>query len=195
MSDLLIDITDIKKYRDISSNIDSSRIDSQISSAQIEDLRAVLGDPLYLDFVTKVFDTGSADYTKYQELLNGKQYTYEGNTIEFYGIKPMLVRYAYANIVRTQNVNVTRFGVNRKLTDQSEPIEKADLSNEIRDAKNHALVYQENTIKFLTNNTTDYPLYSVDESTDPNNSGGFEFVIAKNVDDRFDSSYNTNVTP
>ena len=195
MSDLLINIDDIREYRDVALNINQNKIDTAILDAQRQDLRSVLGDPLYLDFTKKVFLKTDADFDKYQELLNGKEYTLNNFTLEFYGVKPMLVRYAYARLAKTGNKKVTRYGQVKKITDQSNPVSSEENFEDVTDARSSALVYQEDLIKFLTNNTTIYPLWDVDETTAPSNSSGFEFTSARNVDNRFDASYNRNVTP
>src|SRR5947207_1924821 len=99
---LLISINDIKEFRPIA-EIVSDRVNAYILEAQENDLRPALNNALYLDFV-KNYET-----TKYQELLFGKEWTYEGQVQQFNGVRPMLVYFSLARLAINNQMNITSF--------------------------------------------------------------------------------------
>lgn len=158
-SDLLITQDDIKVYAP-AAELDDARINPYIKEAMELDLKPILNDAFYFDFVNKVGSTGDPMYAAYQELLNGKDYVYQDLTINYPGIKPMLSYYALARFVRDNPVHVTRFGVVTKTLQQSEPVDPKVLYGYINEKKSSGLSYQNQVIKFLWNNASTYPLYN-----------------------------------
>lgn len=156
---LLITQDDIKVYAP-TAELDDARIAPYIQEAMELDLKPVLNDAFYYDFVSKVFVSGDTMYSAYQDLLYGKDYTYQTLTINYPGIKPMLSYYALARFVRDNPVHVTRFGVVTKVVAQSEQVDPKVLFGYVNEKKSAALNYQNQVIKFLCNNATTYPLYN-----------------------------------
>jgi len=85
-----ITLADVKALHP-TAELDGAVLEPHIQKAQDLDLRPVLGDVLYYDFMSKFLVTGDASYAIYQTLLNGGSYTYAGNTIYFDGLKPFMV--------------------------------------------------------------------------------------------------------
>ena len=156
----LITKTDIKTYRP-TAELDDARINPFIIEAQNMDLRPVLNDVLFYDFITKFNVTLDPMYAKYQKLLNGGTYTYNSQTIYFDGVKAMLSYYALARFVVANPVNVTRMGVAIKTLQQSEPADAATIKYFVNDLRGTAIGYQNQIIQFLITNPTDYPLYNL----------------------------------
>lgn len=169
-SNLLITIDDIREYRPVSS-LDAKRIDPYILEAQENDLRPVLGDALYFDFLTNI------DTTKYRDLLNGKNYIINSNYVEFPGIKPMLCYYSLARIVVNNPLNITSYGVVQKTVNESQPVDAAMLGKLVTELRSVALSYQNRLKDFLLNNMTTYTLYN-SRTTSETNSTGFSFFSA-----------------
>ena len=159
MDKLLITQDDIKIYRP-TAELDDARINPFIAEAQVSDLKPVLNPALYLDLLKKFDDQLSSDYTKYNELLLGKEYTYQGQTILFDGVRPMLAYYALARFVVNNPVNITRFGIVTKTVNQSEPVDPAVLRGLVNELRSCAISYQNEVIRFLQANPTVYPLYN-----------------------------------
>ena len=82
---VIITLNDIKTLRP-TAELDGVRWESFAVEAQDQDLRPILGDGLYYDFMTEVFDTGDDMYASYQSLLNGVAYTLNGQTVYFDGL-------------------------------------------------------------------------------------------------------------
>lgn len=130
-----------------------------LREAQKMDLSPILGRPLYRDFITQVFDQNATMYDQYQDLLNGTDYVYNNNTIQYEGIKPMLCYFAYARFLPKQPLNVVRFGVTTKQTDESTPVDPKILNQNVIDARGSAIHYQEDVTCFLQSNKDIYTLY------------------------------------
>ena len=143
------------------SDIPQGRFDPYIIKAQELDLKPILNDVLYYDFITKFDNSADSMYDEYQNLLNGTTYTYAGQTIEFPGVKPMLCSFVLARFIPMNQVNITRYGVVTKTNGQSEPTPAASLAYMANTMKSDAVAYQNQVIQFLEQNPTTYPLYGV----------------------------------
>jgi len=142
--------------------------------AQDQDLRPILGDGLFFDLMNEFYDTGDDMYTAYQELINGKSYSYNGQTIYFDGIKPMLGYFTLARLIQNHSTNITRFGVVQKVVSQSQPVDAQILRQLINELKSNAQTYVNQTKQFLQQNQTVYTLYIGSE-----NSGNTSFKLFK----------------
>lgn len=169
----LISKTDIKEYRP-TADLPNERIDVYIEEVQKSEMRYLLGEPLYYDFITKYSDSGDPMYNNYQNLLNGTTYTYNSETIEFFGLKPMLVYYTLARFVVQNPVNLTRYGVVQKTNNNSQPLEVSQIRMVETSLKGEAVRYQNDAEKYLLENNTTYPLYNKRLSK-PVNSSSFKF--------------------
>ncbi len=154
----LIQQSDIQKYHPIG-DLPQGRIDPFIISAQELDLKPVLNESLYYDFITKYTTTGDPMYSAYQNLLNGTTYTYSGQTIQYPGIKQMLVFYTLSRFIPLNQINITRYGIVQKKNEQSEPISTTQLTYVVNNLRAQAMSYQNQLEQFLLQNQTIYPLY------------------------------------
>lgn len=157
---ILISQEDLKVYRP-TAELDEGRIIPYIKEAQINDLKPVLNNAFYYDFMLKFDDTTQgATYTAYNELLIGKVWTYNAQSEWFSGIIPMMCYYSLARFVQNNPFHVTRSGIVRKNITQSEQATPEEIRMIVSDLKSNALNYQNDLIKFLENNPTTYPLYN-----------------------------------
>lgn len=99
----IITATEFAAFRNISSKIDTKKIDEAIQQAEDSDLNDILGG-FFFD-VQK-----NKDDATYTDLMNGSEFTYCDETFIHKGIKVMLADYAYARYVYTKNVNDTAHG-------------------------------------------------------------------------------------
>ncbi|HUQ67170.1 MAG TPA: hypothetical protein VM101_13495 [Flavitalea sp.] len=155
----LITKTDIITYRP-TAVLDDTRIKPFILEAQRLDLEPVLNAAFYYDFVYKFDATGDSMYTAYQNLLIGTTYTYGNLTIQFDGVKPMLVYFALSRFITANILNITRMSVTVKTVDQSQTADTAQLKMMVNELRSVALGYQQKVIQYLENNSTTYPLYN-----------------------------------
>ena len=155
----IITIQDIKEVRPLA-QLDSQRVDPYITEAQENDLRPILGDALFYDFITNI------ETTKYRELLNGKIYTKDGYSVFFLGVKPMLCYFALARIAQNNPINFTSYGMVQKTMQNSEPIDQRILGALVTELRDVANSYQTRLITFLKDNQTTYPLFDVSNGKD-----------------------------
>lgn len=155
---VIITLADLKKLRPLA-ELDGVRWEQFAVEAQDQELRPILGDGLYYDFMTKFYSTGDAMYSAYQNLLNGTTYTYNGQTIYYDGHVPMVAYFALAKLVQNNPVNITRFGVVTKTTGQSSPTDPQVIRQVVNELKSCAVTYKNQVDQFLLNNQTTYPLY------------------------------------
>lgn len=175
---LLITKEDVGKFRPIAEGMDDMRIEPFITESQQTDLKPVLNDALHYDFLSKFDQVNDAMYAKYQKLLNGGTYTMRNATISYEGIKPMLVYFVLAKFIMANPINITRFGLRIDLGDTSRgggSLDSRIIDREVNSLKSTAASYQGEVIKFLRNNTKDYPLYAFDRSNQTVNRTGFNF--------------------
>ena len=151
----LITSAQIKEYKDISDNIDSiNRIDPYIIQWQRTVLRPFLGNSFYMTFLQNLSDQ------RFQELLNG----ISGSDGFFYGIKPAISYGAYALLLLNQNVNVTRFGMVKKLNEFSEHLDSKELTRLHASAQSMSDFYLRDALAYLDKNKALYPEF--DKSCD-----------------------------
>lgn len=149
---ILITLQDIKAVRP-TAELDNVRWQPFATEAQDQDVKPILGDALYYQLMT----TPAA--TAYAELLNGKTYTYNGETIYFEGIKTMIVYFFLARFIQNNAVNITRFGVVTKTLNQSQPVDAQVIRQVVNEMKSNAQTYKNDVDRFLLQNQTTYPLY------------------------------------
>jgi hypothetical protein len=154
----IISKADIQKMHPIA-DVPQTRLDPYILKAQELDLKPILNEALYQDFITKFKSTGDPMYAAYQALLNGTTYTYSGQTVACAGLIPMLTAFTMARFLPMNQINVTRFSVVTKSNPQSEPVPGAQLTYIVNNLRAEAIAYQEQIERFLLQNQTTYPLY------------------------------------
>jgi len=151
------------EYKDVSEHLDIERTNSAILEAQIGDLIAFIGAPLYKlmqDDFTAPDTWGTA---KYGELFNGVSYKPQGELYEviFHGLKPSLTYFAYARLLNNLQLNVTRSGpVTYMEADVSDSSTQAQIKTKVIDARALAVRYQEEALKYLETNRQSFPEWS-----------------------------------
>jgi hypothetical protein len=155
---VLITLSDIQALRP-TAELDGVRWEPFCRESQDLDLRPILGDSLFYDFMTKFYQTGDPSYAIYQTLLNGTNYTYSGQDIYYDGFKPFVVYSTLARFVQNNPVNITRFGVVTKVVNQSQPVDPQVLRQVTNEYKSNAKSYENQIRQYLDNNQTTYTMY------------------------------------
>ena len=150
---LLINRAEIAKYRNIAKSVLDNVLNMHILDAQVHDLQKLLGANFFNDLVENY---STADY---KTLLNGGTYTYNSVVYTNYGLRVVLVHYAYARYVRFgQNID-TPFGLVVKQGENSAQSSSSDKKAIYADNQTLAFNYWENVKQFLDRNTTTYTKY------------------------------------
>ena len=173
MDKTFITIEDICRYRPVSKLIPVERMQPFIRESQVQDLLPVLGDTLYYDFLDKFDNTASAMYTKYQDLLGGKLYTPSGysTSIIYSGVIPMLAYFSLARYYQNSQVNATAYGLVQKNTEYGTQISNQGVQTSVEYLRSLGISFQEGVVRFLSNNNTDYPLFSTGVKGEQNDLG------------------------
>ena len=126
--DYLITAEEFATYRNISSKLDSGKINEAIALSQQSDLIEILGD-FYFDVVK------NADEASFTELLSGSEFEYNGATYVHAGIKALLADYTFARFIYMININMTPFGAQSKFTQDSEGIDRLTIKDLAKQAQ------------------------------------------------------------
>ncbi len=157
----LITKDDILIYRP-TAELDDDRIKPFILEAQRLDLQPVLNDALYYAFVIDFNSTTGLNTTAAYELLrSGESYTYNTNTVQFDGVKPMLSLYSLARFVETNPASITRYGVITKVAAQSTAADPATVKGIVNGLRSAALGHQNQVVKYLETKQATFPLYNL----------------------------------
>lgn len=157
----LITITDIQSYRRIDPKYDSNRLNAFISAVQRRNLRDLLGDALYYDFMN-----GDRTAGKYLDLLSGKTYTYRSETVQFYGLKPILVFWALAILTREGDFYHSDHGAISFADNPQQQFQVAKEKDRIAVSyMEEATRYANEAKQFLNQNASTYPLWKSTSKT------------------------------
>ena len=147
-------------------NFKEDELEPYTLRAQQADLKRFLGPALYFDFIT------NPEATNNVALFQGTTYDFQGNTIFFEGVRPLLVAYTFSRVVSNVDISVGRAAVVQKENEQSIPHPNAIIQTRSREVKSEALRLQEETRQFLDQERSDYPLWNrrTDDSADKDTS-------------------------
>jgi hypothetical protein len=172
----VITLEDLREIRPLSEQITTQRVNPYIYEAQLLDVSPVLGELFFFDFVTNFDVPAAGSYAVYQELLNGKQYAYSGQQYYYPGLRYAFSYFALARLYSSHAISVDRFGITRKKSDESEPVDPKVLAAEIAELKSLGIAHRGYAKEFLQRNVSSYPLYNyVNESKDINSGSGVKF--------------------
>ena len=160
---ILLTLAEINQYRDLSLNLDTTRIDASVRESQLDELNNFLGEELYLLFIEDW--SGTAFVTqKFIDLWEGVDYVNNGKEIRYYGLQPAISLYAYSRMLDNLQLNATRSGAVTFIDDESEPTEQPQIATKVKSARGQALVYLARADKFLKENRDDYPQYATKDT-------------------------------
>lgn len=154
---MIITVEDIRKVRPIAYNIDEERVNVFIREAAELDVIPEIGADIYERFNqlgnivvdaeranlqteegADIYALSEGDLsTEEHKFLFGGYYTDDcGKGRYFSGLKMALAYFAYARLVRNAQINVTPYGVVRKLGEESEPTSQTTIASVSADAYN-----------------------------------------------------------
>lgn len=151
----LITISDVQTYRKIDPKTNSDKFDAYVNEVQRKNLRELFGDALYYAFMNDDRSAGA-----YKDLLDGKTYTYSSDTIKYYGLVPLLVYWWLAVATREGDMYNSAYGAVQFTNNPQQQFETSREKERIAAGyMETAQNYANDTIKFLSQNSSDYPLW------------------------------------
>lgn len=142
---MLTTIDNIKAIRDISNNLKDRRITPYIKEIEDAYILPAIGADLYERLDTrKEIDP---------ILLDGGYYTRIGRCGEerdkCYGLRIAVAYFAYARVLKNNQINVTAFGVTEKHTSLSNPSNDNDVQDAVAEARKMGDYYLQSCVRYL----------------------------------------------
>lgn len=154
----LITLEDIRAVKSIALNVQQAKeLTPYVLEAQNFDLAKFLGESFYIALIDDY--NASPSLSTYATLFNGGNYTYNSDTYYNYGVKQLIIYYAYVRYVANSNVLATPTGFKHKTNPHSEHISDKTLARLVDNARNSALFVEDSVKNFLDRNEVSYPLW------------------------------------
>jgi hypothetical protein len=152
---LLINRTDITPYAQVALHArEDDTLHSHILASQNVDIRPVLGDVFWTDIVNNYLNPN------YKTLLDGGTYVNsDGNTVTFQGLKASIACFTYARYILHKNAVDTPYGMVAKVSEYSEQTDSKLIISIASEKRNEGGLYLQDTITYLRENVSLYPLY------------------------------------
>jgi hypothetical protein len=161
----LITISDVQSYRRVDPKFDTTRFLTFANDVQRNNLRGLLGDALYYAFMADTRITGI-----YKDLLDGKSYSYNSQTIQYYGLKPVLCYWWLAMATREGDLFHSNVGAIQFVNNPQQSFETAKEKERVATGyMETAQNYANDVIKFLNANSSLYPLWESSSETNKTN--------------------------
>lgn len=141
MDTVLINISDVRKYKQISGSLEPDVFKMYVLEAQIQDLAPLIGESLYNAIIEAPED--------FKELLEGNKYVYDGKKYTNYGLNIVLAHYVYARYVRFGSYIDTPFSFIEKKNDTSDRVSAADKTNLYNLNRDTAFNYYKNVLLYM----------------------------------------------
>lgn len=160
----LITLANIRAVKSIALNVQQEKeLLPYILEAQNFDLVKFLGDAFYLDLVSDF--SASPSLATYSTLFNGGSYIHNGVNYQLYGVKDLIVYYAYARYVNNSNVIATPTGFVNKTNPYSEHVTDKTIARLVDNARAGASFIEDSLKNYLNRKNSDYPLWLSCEKT------------------------------
>lgn len=163
---LIITKTDFEGRVDLSANInEAKKLNQHILHAEDFDLRNLMTDKFYYYFMSQ-FETNngivSLNTGAPQEIVdfyNGSSYTVDSVSWANPGVKPVLVYFSGARLIRGIDAHITPNGFRDKVNEFSEQVSGGRKAFQANEYENQALSYWSMIETFMNNNKTLFPQY------------------------------------
>lgn len=127
--------------RPISIHIDTNKMRVCIEETERMDMKPIFGQALMHEL--------RENECAHRLLLDGGEYGTEDGLFEFAGLKKAEAYFVYARLLSVIDNNITRFGMVNKETEQSNRVAWAAKNKEIEEAKETALQYAKDCIRYM----------------------------------------------
>ena len=145
---MLINKTDIGKYREVSRSVRDDKINPFIDDSEFLDVRPLLG--------SKLFRAISKNPENFTELLEGGEYNHKENTYDNPGLKKVICLFAYARYIMFGSFTDTAFGFVQKSGQDSQSVPEASKRNIHTKDRDAAMQYWFEVERYLNRKSDDY---------------------------------------
>ena len=154
---LLITEQEIKDITSLNNNVPVGKFRHHIQTAQDVYIKPAIGETCYSELLDGVEND---DLTPLEITL------LDGDNRSFAGLKVALAWHVMYLAIPDFHINIGNAGVNKKTSDNFEPVSLEELSLKRESAKNAAASYTKYLIKYIQANSSDYACYVCDGLTD-----------------------------
>lgn len=159
---LIIKASDFSGMVEIPSNLRAEKLNPCILLAQDFDLSRLMGDRFYSYFISFFNTNGTIKEDApdaIKSLYSGTEYTVEGITFSYAGIKPVIVFFAAAKLIGTIDLHITPNSFATKINEYSDQPSQGRRIFMQTSYENTALAYWEKAKGYLSNDRDLYPEY------------------------------------
>ena len=160
LDSLLLQPSDFKEFSDITKTLvnDVPKMELYIRESQVSEIRAFIGDELYLKMILD-YDETNQTFTdaNYTNLWFGVDYTVGTVTKRLHGLKAAHIYYSLSRIIEGANFNTGRFGNKDINNENSQSNTHAMIRAKVNAARSQGLIYQNEAKDYLDQNNSTYP--------------------------------------
>lgn len=163
---LIISKPDFEGRIDLSVNLnESKRLNQHILHAQDFDLRRLMGDRFYYYFINQfqvianVVSLKPGTSQQIQDFYNGSTYTVDAVEWSNPGVKPVLVYFSGARLIKGIDAHITPNGFRDKVNEFSEQVSSGRKAFQANEYENQAISYWSMIETFMSNDKSLFPLY------------------------------------
>lgn len=138
---MLTTIENIRMVRDIAANLRDARIEPYIREVEDAYIMPALGAELYEQL--------DAHKTEDKLLMDGGYYNGPKGRAYCHGLRKATAYFAYARLLRNNQVSVTAFGVVQKTGSYSQPSDSQQVATAIADTVKMAEIYLHSCVEYL----------------------------------------------
>ncbi len=174
---VILKIADIQEYADISDNFTEKRAERFATRVQETQLRELLGDVLYQKLYSDLDSDGTPQTAPYIKLVDGGDYTYSGDSLMFFGLKPFLAFHWLAINTREGDLFQSDSGNINFSDNPQDNMTKASQGTLDRINAGYmkeVVSYRNNIVGYLNNNASDFPDW--EGRTENKNKTGFNII-------------------
>lgn len=160
---LLVNKSDFVGRVDLPANLsDVKKLNPNILHAQEFDLRSIMGDRYYYSFINN-FNTDGAIKTDapqaVKDIFNGSVYEVESIEWSNPGIKPVIIYFAAARLIKLIDLTITPQSFATKTNEFSEQVSSSRRNQQANEYENQAVAYWNQIKTYLSHNKEAYPTY------------------------------------
>ena len=157
---IILKKADVEVYRNISANFNQAKFDAYAVDIQRVPLRELLNDVLYNALINDLTVGGIPNTERFTKLVDGEEYEYNGDNIEYFGLKPFLSYHWLGLNIREGDYFQADYG-NIQFSDNPQD-NMTKISQKTIDRINSAYMkyvtsYRNNIAQYLNENSSTYP--------------------------------------
>lgn len=163
---LIITKTDFVGRVELPSNLGVEKYNQHILHAEDFDLCKLMGDKFYYYFLSNFGTDGvinPAAPQQIKDLYNGSTFTVDEIVYNNPGIKPVLVYFASARLIKAIGNHITPNSFATKINEFSEPVSNGNKTFQANEYENQAIAYWNKVLVYMNNDKTLFPQYFEDD--------------------------------